>query len=87
MVRESSGPIGCEGGGAAPCPCAPSPVLRGADESEEDFPGGHPTPPGLCSPEPRQLPKMLSAGDMIIPGGEEGESFVTWGFFQLRKEK
>lgn len=62
-------------------------MLRGADESEEDFPGGHPAPPGLCSPEPRQLPKMLSAGDMIIPGGEEGGEFCGLEILSTKKRK
>lgn len=84
-MRESSGAICCEGSGAAPCPCAPwaggwmSPKRISLEVT--------PAPPGLCSPEPRQLLKMLSAGDMIIPGGDNGERFMAWGFFRLRKEK
>lgn len=57
----------------------PQPGAQGVNESQEDFPGVAPAPPGLCSPEPRQLPKMLSAGHMVTPGGEKGERFMLGG--------
>lgn len=61
----------CEGFGAAPCPCAPGPVHRGLMSHRRNSLEVTPVSPRLCSPEPGQLPKTLSAVVTIIPGGGE----------------